>query len=133
MKNSIFEYFAELSKTNLSYTQKSGRYLIQKNQEKKIPKEIISKMNLNKKDELLEIGCGLGNLIIPLSKKVKKATGIDHPTIIQKIVQRKMSRKINLISGNFLKSLVSIPLGITTPFFLTPKKLANSNSSVAVK
>ena len=103
MKNSIFEYFAELSKTNLSYTQKSGRYLIQKNQEKKIPKEIISKMNLNKKDELLEIGCGLGNLIIPLSKKVKKATGIDHPTIIQKIVQRKMSRKINLISGNFLK------------------------------
>ena len=55
MKNSIFEYFADLSKTNLSYTQKSGRYLIQKKQEKKIPKEIIEKMSLNKKDLLKDL------------------------------------------------------------------------------
>lgn len=35
MNNSIFEYFAELAKSDLTYTQKSGRYQIQKNQEKK--------------------------------------------------------------------------------------------------
>lgn len=103
MKNSIFEYFAELSKTNLSYAQKSGRYLIQKNQEKKIPRDIIIKMNLNNKDEFLEIGCGLGNLILPLSKRVRNATGIDHPIITRKFAKRNKSKKINLISGNFLK------------------------------
>ena len=102
MKNSIFEYFADLSKTNLSYTQKSGRYLIQKKQEKKIPKEIIEKMSLNKKDNFLEIGCGLGNLIIPISKKVKSVTGIDHPVIISRFTKRSYSKKISLVSGNFL-------------------------------
>ena len=106
MNNSIFEYFAELAKSDLTYTQKSGRYQIQKNQEKKIPDDIILKMNLSKKDSLLEIGCGLGNLIIPLAKKTKNVTGIDHHIIIEKLEERFNSKKIKLISGNFLNTKI---------------------------
>ncbi len=107
MKNSIFDYFAYLASTNVSYTIKSGRYNLQKSQEKNIPEDIINKLEISKKDSFLEIGCGLGNLTIPLLEKLEKLTVIDHPIIIQKFKERKNSKKIDYIKGNFIKKKIS--------------------------
>jgi len=107
MKNSIFDYFAELAESNLNYTQKSGRYIVQEKQERKIPPDIISKMQITKKDEFLEIGCGLGNLTIPILKHVKNITVIDHPTVIKVFKKRIKTKKISFLSGNFLNKKIN--------------------------
>ena len=45
-----------------------------------IVEEIGSKLNLTNSDKLLEVGCGAGMLLIPLSKVVKSVSGVDMST-----------------------------------------------------
>ena len=47
---------------------------------KQLLKTIRTKLKISTADELLEVGCGAGMLLIPLSESVKKATGIDIST-----------------------------------------------------
>ena len=42
-----------------------------------VASEIKSKLELSKEDELLDVGCGAGMLLIPLSKYVKSVSGVD--------------------------------------------------------
>ena len=66
----IFNYFAKLSEEKIDLTIKSGRFINQKKAEKKIPSYLKFMMNLKKSDNIIEIGSGLGNLLIPLNKYV---------------------------------------------------------------
>ena len=72
--------------------------------EKKIIPDVISKLNLQPEDNLLDIGCGPGTLLIPLSKVVEMVCGIDNEAVIQRIEKKyKDKGNITTISGNFLE------------------------------
>jgi len=93
---------AEISE--LSDTEISGRYDFQLEDEKRIIPDVISKLNLQPIDNLLDIGCGPGTLLIPLSKVVKRVCGIDNEAVIQRIEKKyKDDKNITTISGNFLE------------------------------
>ena len=78
----------------------SGRYVWMKKYHKHIIADITKKLDLNNKDVLLDIGCGSGDIVQALSKKVLKTEAIDHPLIVNRL--NKLKKKINLYSGNFL-------------------------------
>jgi len=79
----------------------SGRYIWMKKCHRYIIEDITEKLDLNKKDILLDIGCGDGKIVKDLSKRVLKTGAIDHPLIIKKL--NKLKKKgIDLYSGNFL-------------------------------
>ena len=88
MSKKSFEYFGRLSRHLDDPTLIAGRYAFQKPAEKKILFDVIRKLRLENRDSLLEIGCGVGNLLIPLSFIVDKVTGIDHPDCLDKLETR---------------------------------------------
>jgi 2-polyprenyl-3-methyl-5-hydroxy-6-metoxy-1,4-benzoquinol methylase len=50
---------------------------------------------------LLEIGCGPGNLLIPLAALVAQAEGIDHPDVVARARQRCRDERIRFHAGFF--------------------------------
>lgn len=82
----------------------SSRYEFQKKNLPIILENIKKKLKLTNNDTFLDIGCGLGLFLIPLSFFSKNAYGIDHKNFINKIKKNfKFFDFRNLISGNFLK------------------------------
>lgn len=104
MSNTSFDNFGNLSRFFLkSPNLVSGRYKWMKNKYLPIASDIKKKLDLNKKNLLLDIGCGDSKISIILSKYVKKVVAIDHFEIIKKLKFKK-NNKINYIGGNFLNS-----------------------------
>lgn len=102
MSRASFENYGKKAKSLDSHTEISGRYQIQESAERNILFDVISKLDLKGNDTLLDIGCGIGNLLIPLSFVCKQVTGIDHASCIERLKQRiKGLRNIECISGNF--------------------------------
>ena len=79
-----------------------GRYAIQRGAERLIVMDVAKKLNIGPDDRLLEIGCGPGNLLIPLSFMVQAAVGIDHPNVCRFLNARFTDPKIQTIECNFL-------------------------------
>ena len=103
MGRQSFKNYGQRAKLLDDFTIISGRYSIQKNAEKLILLDIIKKLDLNLNDCCLDIGCGVGNFLIPLSFIVKNITGIDHDLIMKKLIKRfPILDNIKLIAGNFL-------------------------------
>lgn len=103
--NSLENFYSNLINNNKSIVLESGRYKFQRNEEKKILPEIIKNLNLNKKDKLIDIGCGSGNITMHISKKVNTVTAVDFPKILDALKARSIKkniRNINYIPGNFL-------------------------------
>ena len=84
-------------------TRAAARYLVQKGAEKRVLSDILHKLALAPEDRLLDIGCNIGNLLIPLSFFVGHATGIDHPSCIDRLRRRLPDDSPELIAGNFLE------------------------------
>lgn len=80
----------------------SGRYKLQKLAESRIVPDVVGKLLLEPEDKLLEIGCGPGNLLIPLSFLVAEATGIDHPDVCARLGQRFKDERVKTVGTNFL-------------------------------
>jgi cyclopropane fatty-acyl-phospholipid synthase-like methyltransferase len=98
-----FENYAKLaSMQDLSDTEISGRYGFQQENEGKIINDVLVKLKINSKDTLLEIGCGPGNLLVPLSDFAEHVCGIDNEIVIQRLNNKTISKKIQLIGGDFL-------------------------------
>jgi len=103
MSRVFFKNYGRLAQSSEDYTEMSGRYKIQHEAEKKILTDLIKKLELQSKDSVLEIGCGVGNLLIPLSFFVGEITGIDHPLCIKRLKERfSQTKNVSFISGNFL-------------------------------
>lgn len=89
----------------------SGRYEFQEEAEKEILLDIIEKLELTKEDSLLEIGCGTGNLLLPLSLIVKEAHGVDNINAISRLIKRDGNKKVMTSIGLFqetnIKSIFS--------------------------
>jgi len=101
---SFNNYKKRAEESELSDTEISGRYNFQLEDEKRIIPDVISKLNLQPKDSLLDIGCGPGTLLIPLSNVVEMVCGIDNEAVIQRIEKKyKDKGNITTISGNFLE------------------------------
>jgi trans-aconitate methyltransferase len=81
----------------------AGRYTFQGEAERLIVGDVVTKLDLRPDDDLLEIGCGAGNILIPLAFRCRSATGIDHPALLGRLSQRFPGPPgITLLSGNFL-------------------------------
>jgi cyclopropane fatty-acyl-phospholipid synthase-like methyltransferase len=81
----------------------SGRYDFQEQDEKRIILDVISKLDIQPSDSLLDIGCGPGTLLLPLSFMVKEACGIDNSSAINRIRKKHTTLgNVSTIAGNFL-------------------------------
>jgi SAM-dependent methyltransferase len=85
----------------------AGRYLSQSVAEKFILPDIVQKLELNTADSVLDIGCGAGNLTIPLSFWVRDITGIDHPSCIARFRRRFSDNSVKLITGSFMETQIA--------------------------
>lgn len=90
-------------KSSAKNIEVAGRYGFQKNAEKKIINDVKAKIDLNGNDSLLDIGCGPGNILIPLSKYCKNSTGIDNTGSISRLSMADRDKRIQTIVGNFLE------------------------------
>lgn len=105
MSTTSFENYAKIAeKSNLSHTEVAGRYEFQQNAERKIIIDVIEKLEIDSNNSLIEIGCGPGNLLIPLSYLVREAHGIDNSEAIKRMEERiKGDKRIVSYSGNFFE------------------------------
>ena len=97
-----FDYYGRLAREIEDPTVIGGRYTIQRRAERLIVIDVIQKLDIRPDDRLLEIGCGPGNLLIPLSFMVQSAVGIDHPDVCKFLQTRFTDPKIQTIGCNFL-------------------------------
>ena len=78
----------------------SGRSLFNKNIED-IVIDVATKLRVTNTDKLLEIGCGVGLLLTPLSKYVKSAVGIDHEACLKKYIHFGVPENVQLKPGRW--------------------------------
>lgn len=105
---SSYEFYGKVSQSINDSTLVSGRCNIQKYAEPLIIQDVISKLEIGREDRVLEIGCGLGTILLPLAFIAKKVYGIDHPDIISRLKQQPINANCCLIAGNWLKDEFSI-------------------------
>ena len=109
MSRTSFENYGKKAEFCDSETIVAGRYRIQEIAERNILFDVINKMNINGNDKLLDIGCGSGNLLIPLSFICSKVTGIGHGACINRLKGRiKNSTNIETIPKNFLDVFLNV-------------------------
>jgi SAM-dependent methyltransferase len=98
-------------------TVAGGRYAYQAEAERLITLDVAAKLKLCPTDDLLEIGCGPGNLLIPLAFLCRSATGIDHPNAVGRLTDRLPGPPaITTVPGNFLD--VKPPEGSYSKIFM---------------
>jgi SAM-dependent methyltransferase len=96
-----FDLFGQLAQSNKAGIVKAGRYAIQAEAERAIVSDIERKLDLAPDQSLLEIGCGAGDLLIPLSFRVAKAVGIDHPNMTKVAAARFSDPQVEFLAGEF--------------------------------
>lgn len=98
----ILEKHGRLALKIKNRTLNAGRYSFQRESERKIHRDIISKLKITIKDKCLDVGCNVGANLIPLSKKVKHITGIDQVNCINILRNNLKAKNVSLIGGSFL-------------------------------
>jgi 2-polyprenyl-3-methyl-5-hydroxy-6-metoxy-1,4-benzoquinol methylase len=98
MSRASFEHFGRLATKGVDGPELALRYSFHRDSENRIVADVEAKLRLTQTDTLLEIGCGAGNLLIPLAKRVSHAAGIDHLALLKDLP----SHGIEAIGGNFL-------------------------------
>lgn len=101
MSRITFEYFGLIARSTDDHTLAAGRYASQRKTEKNIVPDVIKKLELKATDRLLDVGCGTGNISIPISRVVKEVVVVDHPSVIDSFKKRCDSKNIHFIPGNF--------------------------------
>ena len=101
MNESFFDAYGALADIGVDPTEQAGRLPSQARAERLIVADIARKLALTPDARLLEIGCGPGNLLIPLSFAVANAVGVDHPSIIARARARFEAANLAWIGGAF--------------------------------
>jgi 2-polyprenyl-3-methyl-5-hydroxy-6-metoxy-1,4-benzoquinol methylase len=101
MSKVTFENYGRLATSGISNTEISGRYKSQAIAERRVFSDVAQKLQLDAEDDLLEIGCGVGTLLVPLSFMVGSATGIDHPDLVDSISRLHAGANIATERGDF--------------------------------
>ena len=105
---SILDAFGRLAEETDDRTLIAGRYGFQAEDEYNIVPDVIAKLRLDSWDDLLEIGCGAGNLLLPLSDRVRSATGVDHEACLARMVGA-VPANVTLVPGRWPGAPVSGP------------------------
>jgi 2-polyprenyl-3-methyl-5-hydroxy-6-metoxy-1,4-benzoquinol methylase len=103
-----FENYGRRARKLADATLATARYTIQKAAQKRIVADVAAKLDLQPEDRLLEIGCGIGMLLVPLSFLVEQATGIDHRSCVQRLQRSFCGENLRLVAGNFLDAKVRV-------------------------
>lgn len=101
MQTSMFDAYGKLASAGLTATEQTGRFPFQQLAERMIVADVLAKLEPKSGDRLLDIGCGPGNLLIPLSFHVRQAVGIDHPDIIARYSGRFRDSAVQWLGGEF--------------------------------
>lgn len=99
--NPAFDAFGDLARRGASPLQQSGRRAVQAEAERLIVADILAKLTPAPTSRLLEIGCGSGNLLIPLAFHAASAVGLDHPAVIERAQARFVDPSVTWIGGAF--------------------------------
>lgn len=104
MSITSFENYSAIAQTHtVKDTEIAGRYEFQAAAERLIVPDVLKKLDINNEDNLIEIGCGTGNLLIPLSYFVAEASGLDNSGVIGRLKSRiGGASKISLYEGDFM-------------------------------
>lgn len=102
MSRISFDNYGRRAKSGMSFTEMAGRHEFQRGGEALIIPDVIGKLGLAPDDDLLEIGCGAGNLLIPLSFWVRSVTGIDNADCLAALRARFDDPRVATFEGNFL-------------------------------
>ncbi|HEY8158144.1 MAG TPA: class I SAM-dependent methyltransferase [Methylobacter sp.] len=78
----------------------SGRSLFNENIES-IVADVVRKLEINSQSSMLEIGCGVGLLLTPLSRQVARAVGVDHEQCIERYKEFGVPNNVELIPGRW--------------------------------
>lgn len=98
-----FDNFGKLAATSLTPTERAGRYHLQAEAEKQIVVDVVAKLGLKPEDNVLDVGCGAGLLLVPLSYLARSITGIDHASVIEALHRDFPGLSTTLVPGNFLE------------------------------
>lgn len=101
MESNDFQNYGRMVEQGVSPTEMSGRYPSQSEAERTILADVLDKLKPQSSNSLLDIGCGVGQLLIPLSFLVESVTGIDHPTVLRHLEKRTNLQNVELIAGEF--------------------------------
>ena len=63
----------------------------------------MNKLKPQGDERLLEIGCGTGYILTPVSEKVAECIGLDHPKMLEKYRELGVPENVRLIAGEFPK------------------------------
>jgi len=99
--HAAIDAYAKLSALGLSPTLQAGRYAVQAEAEALIAPDVATKLALHGEVRLLDIGCGPGNLVIPLAPMVKSVVALDHPDILKEYAGRLRLPNVTLLPGIF--------------------------------
>lgn len=102
MGRNSFQNYGLRAQQPVSFTEMSGRYEGQALAERRILMDVMEKLDIGPDDRLLDIGCGTGLLLLPLSFIVERAVGLDHVDVVEVVKGRARSETLELIGGNFL-------------------------------
>lgn len=102
MSRITFENYGKTAQREDDPTVLAGRYAIQRRAERLIVMDVARKLDIQPDDRLLEIGCGPGNILIPLSFMVASSVGMDHPAVCRRLRTRFRDDQIRTIGCNFL-------------------------------
>jgi 2-polyprenyl-3-methyl-5-hydroxy-6-metoxy-1,4-benzoquinol methylase len=107
MSRISFQNYGRKAHQGLSHAEIAGRYTFQAGAERFILRDVLVKLELSRHDDLIEIGCGTGNLLLPMASRVRSVSGVDHPDLLVRLKARAPLSGVRLIPGNFLD--VKIP------------------------
>lgn len=79
----------------------SGRSLFNACNVACIVADIVRKLEINSQSSVLEIGCGVGLLLTPLSCQVARAVGVDHEQCIERYKEFGVPNNVELIPGRW--------------------------------
>jgi 2-polyprenyl-3-methyl-5-hydroxy-6-metoxy-1,4-benzoquinol methylase len=96
-----WQVYGAMAAMDLDPIIQGGRYRFQQEAERRIIADILPKLKLDATQRLLEIGCGAGALLVPLSFHVAEAVGIDHPDVISWLERRYTLDHVTYVAGQF--------------------------------
>ena len=101
---SQYDIYGRMAAAGVTEILQNGRYTSQKEAEQHVPNDVAKKLKINRDDTFLDIGCGLGLNLIPISKIVCLAFACDHPNVIKMLCKKDLPANISFYEGDFLSS-----------------------------
>jgi SAM-dependent methyltransferase len=102
MSRIAFDNYGKRAENLKDTLQVAGRMPAQRSAERLIVSDIIEKLQISPDDNCLDIGCNVGNILLPLSFMVKSMVGIDNESCTNRLKNRFDGDNITLIHGDFL-------------------------------